>query len=60
MDSTNTSFTNHYGLIYSLNSTFNNISVILWRAVSLVEETGVPGENPDLSQVTDKLYLIMY
>jgi hypothetical protein len=24
---------------------FNNISVISWRAVLLVEETGVPGEN---------------
>ena len=28
-----------------LNSTFNNISVILWRSVLLVEETGGPGEN---------------
>ena len=28
-----------------LNATFNNISVILWRSVLLVEETGVPGEN---------------
>ena len=28
-----------------LNATFNNISVISWRSVSLVEETGVPGEN---------------
>jgi len=27
------------------NDTFNNISVILWRSVVLVEETGVPGEN---------------
>ena len=26
-------------------ATFNNISVISWRAVFLVEETGVPGEN---------------
>ena len=24
---------------------FNNISVILWRSVLLVEETQVPGEN---------------
>jgi len=24
---------------------FNNISIILWRSVLLVEETGVPGEN---------------
>ena len=27
------------------NGTFNNISVISWRSVLLVEETGVPGEN---------------
>jgi len=30
------------------NATFNNISVILWLSVLLVEETGVPGENHDL------------
>ena len=28
-----------------LNATFNKISVILWRPVLLLEETGVPGEN---------------
>jgi hypothetical protein len=28
-----------------VNTTFNNISVILWQSVLLVEETGVPGEN---------------
>jgi hypothetical protein len=27
------------------NATLNNISVILWRSVLLVEETGVPREN---------------
>ena len=27
------------------NATFNNISVISWRTVLLVEETGEPGEN---------------
>jgi hypothetical protein len=27
------------------NATFNDISVISWRSVFLVEETGVPGEN---------------
>jgi hypothetical protein len=27
------------------NATFNNISVIAWRSVLLVEEAGVPGEN---------------
>jgi len=26
-------------------TTFNNISVISWRSVLLVEKTGVPGEN---------------
>ena len=28
-----------------LNATFNNIPVISWRSVLLVEENGVPGEN---------------
>jgi hypothetical protein len=41
------------------NATFNNISVILWWSVLLVEETGVTGENHQLPQVTDKLYNIM-
>ena len=27
------------------NATFNNISVISWRSVFCMEETGVPGEN---------------
>ena len=27
------------------NATFNNISVISWRSVLLMEETGVPREN---------------
>jgi len=40
------------------NATFNNISVISWQSVLLVEETGGPGEN--LSQVTDKLYHMFY
>jgi hypothetical protein len=29
----------------AFNTTFNNISVILWRSVLLMEETGMPGEN---------------
>ena len=43
------------------NANFNNISVISWRSVLLVEETGVPGseKTTDLSQITDKLYHIM-
>jgi hypothetical protein len=40
------------------NTTFNNISVILWRSVLLVEETGVPREN-HLPASLDKLYHIM-
>jgi len=27
------------------NATFNNISVISWQSVLLLEVTGVPGEN---------------
>jgi hypothetical protein len=43
------------------NATFNNISVISWLSVLLVEETGVPEKTADLSQVmcTDKLSLIV-
>jgi hypothetical protein len=42
------------------NATFNNITVISWRSILLVEETRVHGEKKtDLSQVTDKLYHIM-
>ena len=41
------------------NTTFNNISVISWLSVLLVEETGVLEKPTDLLQVTDKLYNIM-
>ena len=34
-----------YTLNMVLNANFNNISVISWRSVLLVEETGVPGDN---------------
>jgi hypothetical protein len=44
-------------LVY--NVAINNILVILWRSVLLVEEVRVPGENHDLLQVTDKFYHIM-
>jgi len=40
-------------MLMIFNATFNNISVISWRSVLLVEET------TDMSQVTDKLYHIM-
>jgi hypothetical protein len=33
------------GWFMVLNATFNNISVITWRSVLLVEETRVPAEN---------------
>ena len=44
------------------NATFNNISVISWWSVLLVEETGGPGENHrDLLQVSDKLdHILLY
>jgi hypothetical protein len=48
-----------YVLINSLYKIFNNISVISWQSVFIVEETRVPRENTDLLQVTDKLYHIM-
>jgi len=32
-------------MVMVFNATGNNISVISWRSVLLVEETGVPGEN---------------
>ena len=38
---------------------FNNISVISWQSVLLVEKTGVPENTIELSQVIDKLYHIM-
>ena len=41
-------------------ATINNIIVISWRTVLMVEETGVLGENHRLRlQVTEKLYHIM-
>jgi hypothetical protein len=39
------------------NATFNNISFISWQSVLLVED---PEKTTDLSQVTDKLYDIMF
>ena len=45
--------------IMAFNATFNSISVISWRSVLLVEETGGPEKTTDLSLVTEKLYHIM-
>ena len=44
------------------NATFNNISVISWRSLLSLEETGVSIENHTyLPQVTDNLYhIILY
>jgi hypothetical protein len=36
------------GWFMVFNVTFNIISVISWRCILLVEETGVPGENHQL------------
>jgi hypothetical protein len=53
------------GILYSVekglfdDATFNNISVISWRSVLLVEETEDPEKTTNLSQVIDKLYQIM-
>ena len=41
------------------NTTFNNILAISWRSLLLVQESTVPENTTDLSQVTDKLYHIM-
>jgi len=41
-------------------ATFNNISVISWWSVSLVEETVVPGENHRSVARHSQTYYIMY
>ena len=47
--------------VVGCNATFNNISVISWRSVLLLEETGVSRETHRPAQVTEKLYhLILY
>jgi hypothetical protein len=38
---------------------FDNILIILWGSILLVEETGIPGETIDLAQITNKHYHIM-
>jgi hypothetical protein len=41
------------------NATFNNISVIWWRSVLLLEEIAAAENTTDLPQITDKLYHTM-
>ena len=48
-----------YVRLVVFSATFNNMSVISWRSVLLVEETGIPEKTNDLLQFTDKLYHIM-
>ena len=43
-------------LVRVFSATFNNISVISWRLVLLVEENGVPEKKHDLLQVTVSLH----
>jgi hypothetical protein len=45
-------------MVLVFNATSNNISVISWWSVLLVEETGVPRENHRSVAITDKLYHI--
>ena len=42
-----------------LNATFNNISVISWQSVLLVEETGVPGVNHGQTVVSSTPRLLL-
>ena len=43
-----------------VNVTFNNISVISWRSVLLVEESGIPGEHHRTVACHWQLYHILF
>ena len=45
-------------MVMMLSATFNNISVISWRSVLLMENTGVPVENH--RPIAGQLYLYIY
>ena len=45
-------------MVVVLNATFNNISVISWLSVSLVEESEYPVKTNYLQRVANKLYHI--
>ena len=47
-------------MVMVFNSTFNNISVISWRPVLLVEETDVPGDNHRLAASHWQFYGIKF
>ena len=48
-----------YVYVYGVKRTFQQYVSYIVAVCLLVEETGVPEKNTDLSQVTDKLYHIM-
>ena len=49
----------HWSWVMVFSATFNNVSVISWRSVLLVEETGVTEETTHVPQGIDKLCFIM-
>ena len=49
--------TRGYGRVMVFYATFNNISVISWRSVLMVDDTGVPGENHRPVPSTDEMIL---